>query len=179
MKANIKYYLFYAAIFLIGASVSAGLYFAYGCELFPCPQLDISDGFSFSEMLGLASATLKPLTLLFLSAYTLYACAVGGMTTFYIGAVFGRLTISYCLSEHIAFTHGASLALTLFFGAVFVIMSTEATLLRGEMKTVSPEPEKLIKNVSCINMFKTYLSCAASAIAVSVGAYLLILYFRP
>ncbi len=178
MKANLKYYLFYAGIFLIGASISAGLFFAYGAELFPCDEMNISGSFSFRTLIGLASALLKPLTLLFLSAYTLYACAVGGITTLYIGAVFGRLTIRYCMSEHVPFTHGAVLIITLFVGAIFVIMSKEATILRGGMKTVSPEPEKLIKNPACISMFKTYLSTGLTAIAVSIGTYLLLLYFK-
>ncbi len=178
MKANLKYYLFYAAIFLIGASVSAGFFFAYGWELFPCPELEISDRLSFSDYVGLASAVLKPLTLLLLSAFTIYACAVGGLISLYIGAIFGRMTIQYIMSEHVAFTHGASLIIALFFGAVFIIMAKEATLLRAEMKAVSPEPERLIKNQNCINMFKTYLSSAATAIAVSAGTYLLLLYFR-
>ena len=178
MKANIKYYLFYAGIFLIGASISAGLFFAYGAELFPCDEMSLNGNFSFSELIGLASATLKPLTVLFLSAYTLYACAVGGITTLYIGAVFGRLTIRYCMSEHVPFTHGAVLIITLFIGAVFIIMSKEATILRGAMRTVSPDPEKLVKESACVNMFKTYLSCALTAVAVSIGAYLLLLYFK-
>ncbi len=178
MKANLKYYLFYAGIFLIGASISAGLFFAYGAELFPSLSMDVSDKFSFYELIGLASSILKPLTFLFLSAYTLYACAVGGITTLYIGAIFGRLTIRYCMSDHVAFTHGAILIITVFIGAIFVILSKEATVLRGAMRTVSPEPEKLIKNPACINMFKTYLSTALTAIAVSIGTYLLLLYFK-
>lgn len=178
MKANIKYYLFYAGIFLIGASISAGLFFAYGAELFPCDKMTVSGNFSFYELIGLASAILKPLTLLFLSAYTLYACAVGGLTTLYIGALFGRLTIRYCMSEHVPFTHAAMLIITVFVGAVFVILSKEATVLRGNMRTVSPDPEKLIKNPACVSMFKTYLSTALTAIAASVGAYLLLLYFK-
>ncbi len=178
MKANIKYYLFYAGIFLIGASISAGLFFAYGAELFPCDKMTLSGNFSFSELVGLASAILKPLTVLFLSAYTIYACAVGGITTLYIGAIFGRLTIRYCMSEHVPFTHGAVLIITLFIGAIFIILSKEATILRGAMRTVAPDPEKLVKNPACVNMFKTYLSTALTAIAVSVGAYLLLLYFK-
>ncbi|MBQ7780117.1 MAG: hypothetical protein IJ404_06445 [Clostridia bacterium] len=178
MKANLKYYLFYAGIFLIGASISAGLYFAYGAELFPCKLTDVSEKFSFSELVGLASAVLKPLTYLFLSAYTLYACAVSGITTLYVGAIFGRLTIRYCMSEHVAFTHGAVLIITLFIGTVFVILAKEATVLRGAMRTVSPDPQKLVKNPACISMFKTYLSTALTAIAVSVGTYLLLLYFK-
>ena len=140
--------------------------------------MSASGGFSFYGLVGLASAILKPLTLLFLSAYTLYACAVGGITTLYIGAIFGRLTIRYCMSGHVAFTHGAVLIITLFIGAIFVILSKEATVLRGAMRTVSPEPEKLTKNPACVNMFKTYLSTALTAIAVSVGTYLLLLYFK-
>ena len=178
MKANVKYYLFYAGIFLIGASISAGLFFAYEAELFPCKQMSVSEKFSFSELVGLASAILKPLTLLFLSAYTLYACAVSSITTLYVGAIFGRMTIRYCMSEHVAFTHGAALIITLFVGAVFVIISKEATLLRGAMRTVSPDPQKMVKNPSCVNMFKTYLSTALTSIAVSVGTYLLLLYFK-
>lgn len=178
MKANLKYYLFYAGIFLIGASISAGLFFAYGAELFPCERMSVSEKFSFSELIGLASATLKPMTLLFLSSYTLYACAISGITTLYVGAIFGRLTIRYCMSEHVAFTHCAALIITLFIGAVFVILSKEATVLRGAMRTVSPDPEKLIKNPSCISMFKTYLSTALTSTAVSLGTYLLLLYFK-
>ena len=178
MKANVKYYLFYAGIFLIGASISAGLFFAYGAELFPCEGMNVSGKFSFSELNGLASSLIMPLTALFLSAFTLYACAVGGITTLYIGAIFGRLTIRYCLSEHVAFTHGAALIITQFVGAIFIILSKEATVLRGAMKTVSPEPEKLIKNPACVNAFKTYLSTALTAIAASVGAYLLLIYFK-
>ena len=178
MKANIKYYLFYAGIFLIGASVSAGLFFAYGAELFPCDRMNISGKFSFYELVGLASAILEPLTVLLLSAYTLYACAVSGITTLYVGAIFGRLTIRYCMSEHVPFTHAAVLIITLFIGAIFVILSKEATVLRGGMRTVSPDPEKLIKNPACVNMFKTYLSTAITAAAVSVGVYLLLLYFK-
>ncbi len=178
MKAYIKYYLFYAGIFLIGASISAGLFFAYGAELFPCEAFDISDKFSFSELIGLASAVLKPLTLIFLAAFTLYACAVGGAVCLYVGAIFGRLTISYCMSEHIVFTHGASLILTVFFGAVFIIMAKEATLLRGAMRYAAPEPSAIVKSPSTISMFKTYLSCAGASMAVAVGTYMLILYFR-
>ncbi len=178
MKANIKYYLFYAGIFLIGASISAGLFFAYRAELFPCDRMNISENFSFSELVGLAFSVLAPLTLLFLSAYTIYACAVGAMTTLYTGAVFGRLTIRYCISEHVAFTHAAVLIITVFVGATFVILSKEATVLRGSMSTASPDPEKLIKNPACINFFKTYLSSAVTAVAVSVGTYLLLMYFK-
>ena len=178
MKSNVKYYLFYAGIFLIGASISAGLFFAYGAELFPTDSMTISAKFSLSELIGLASSLLMPLTALFLSSFTLYACTVGGITTLYIGALYGRFTMRYCLSEHVAFTHGAALIITLFVGAAFIILSKEATILRGAMKTVSPEPEMLIKNPSCINAFKTYLSTVLTAIAASVGAYLLLFYFK-
>lgn len=178
MKAYIKYYLFYAAIFLIGASISAGLFFAYGAKLFPCEAFDISEEFSFSDAIGLASVVLKPLTLVFLAAFTLYACAIGGAVCLYVGAIFGRLTMCYCISEHIAFTHAASLLLTVFFGAVFVIMAKEATLLRGAMRYAAPDPSSIIKARSSISMFKTYLSCAGASMAVAMGTYMLILYFR-
>ena len=178
MKANVKYYLFFAGIFLIGASISAGLFFAYRAELFPCHRMNISENFSFSELVGLAFSVIAPLTLLFLSAYTIYACAIGTVTTLYAGAVFGRLTIRYCISEHVAFTHAAILIITIFIGAAFVVLSKEATDLRGSMRTVSPDPEKLIKNPACVCFFKTYLSSALTVIAASVGAYLLLTYFK-
>ncbi len=162
----------------MGASISAGVYFAYGAEIFPCDALKVSDGFDFSSLLDVTAAILKPLALVFLSAFTLYSCAVSTAACLYIGTICGRLTMAYCLSDHIAFTHGAALMLTVFLGTVFIIISKEASLCRGDMKVTAPDPETLIKTSRCKETFRTFISCSAASMAVSVGAYLMLLYFR-
>lgn len=178
MKANIKFYLFYAAIFLIGASISAGLYFAYGACLFPTDVFDVSDSFKIGELIDCMALVLKPVTFIFLSAFTIYACAVSSAVCLYVGAIFGRFTISYCISEHIAFTHAASLIILVSFGAVTVIMSKEATICRNSLKSTAPDPSQIIKTAPSISLFSSYLSSCIAVIAVTLGAYMMRMYFQ-
>ena len=178
MKVNLKLYAFYSTAFLIGASISAGVFFAYRAELFPCEAVKVSEGFSLLSMIGVAAALLKPLFLIFLSAFTLYSCAISSLACIYIGSLFGRITMAYCLSGHTPFTHCASLMLTVFLGVSFVIVSKEASLCRGAMTVTAPRPAALIKSSSFKEMIRVFVSSAVSVTAISVGGYLMLLYFR-
>lgn len=178
MKAYIKYYLFYAAIFLIGASVSAGLFFAYRASLFPTDIFDASASFRFGEYMSLTATVLTPLTLVFLSAFTIYACAVSGVACLYVGAIFGRLTIRYCVSDHNVFTHAACLLILITFGAVFVIISKEASMCRTALRSVAPDPSQLMKAQCTISLFKTYMSSCITVIISCIAVYMLTLYFQ-
>ena len=178
MKAYFKFYLFYAAIFLIGASISAGLYFAYDLRIFPTDIFDVNGAFSFDDIISAASFLLKPLTVLFLSGFTLYACAVSGTICLYVGAVYGRFAIRYCLSSHSVFTHGASLILLIAVGTSFVIMSKEASVCRSYMKSTAPDPAIIIKAKSSISFLSSYLTACIALIATAIGTYMLTLYFK-
>lgn len=178
MKANIKFYLFYAAIFLIGASLSAGVFFAYGASVFPTDVFTVGAKFDFAKLVLVVAFLLKPLTLTFLSAFTIYACSVSAFSCLYIGTVFGRFTIAYCLSQHNYFTHGASLVILLSVGAVFLTISKEASLLRTSMKSVAPDPTVIVKLPSSSKFLNTYLSLCVCSILISSSAYMLSLYFR-
>ena len=178
MKANIKFYLFYAVIFLIGASLSAGVFFAYGASIFPTDVFAVGAKFDFGKLVLAIAFLIKPLTLIFLSAFTIYACAASAFSCLYIGAIFGRFAISYCLSQHNFFTHGASLIILLSAGAIFLTISKEASVLRASMKSVAPDPAAIIKLPSSVKFLNMYLSLCICSILISSSAYMLSLYFR-
>lgn len=98
MKKYLKCSLLCLAVFLVGASVAAALKFAYGLEAVPGINSTVSEQLSFREWLLLEAEFLTPLVILFISSFTLYACAVGITVSLLIGARLGIFAISYCTS---------------------------------------------------------------------------------
>lgn len=177
MKAYIKLYLLYAAIFLIGASLSAGLYFAYGIRVFPTRALEIGTGFSILGMTDVAALLLTPLAFMLFGAFTLYSCFICSLSCLYTGAVTGRLAIRYCLSDHTPFTHGAVLIFLLIIGTLFVTVSKEASLCRNYMRYTAPNPADLIKTDAASSLIKSFTEAALILAVTSAAIYTLLFYF--
>lgn len=177
MKAYLKFYLFYLCVFLISASISAGLYFAYEVSVFPTSVVRPDRVFNIISYAKLCSFFIVPAVIMFLCAFTVYSCAVSTFCCLYVGSVLGRTSIMYALSEHSFFTHAAILIFFVTFAAVFIILSKEATLIRAQMKCVAPEPSVIIKTPSTLNLFKTLSSSIIALSAASLSLYMLLIYF--
>ena len=120
---------------------------------------------------------LQPLTATVLGAFTIYSCFVSAASCLYVGTVFGRLTIRYCLSGHNPFTHGAVLIFLAICGAVFVNVSTDAAICRSRMKYVFPDPKDIIKADTASMLVKSFTEAVFITVALSVAVYLLLIYF--
>lgn len=177
MKAYYKIYLLYTVIFLIGASLSAGIFFAYGSSVFPTNAFDVGTGFSLIKFASVSSQIILPAILVFLCGFTVYSCFIGSFVCLYVGAILGRTAMKYCLSEHIFYTHGAILLVFLIIAASYVIISKEATVVRSSLTSIAPEPLNILRSGKTATYFKSFTSVIAALIAVSFALYLLFIYF--
>ncbi len=181
LKKSIKYYLVYAVIFLTAASLAAAIRFAYGFNVVKDINELISEAsgnkLSFGGFVIFSVEFIKPLILVFLSAFTIYSCAVGALTNLFIGARLGILMIRYCTSGLNPFTHAASLIFFLAFGAAFVFLSTQAAFYRNTLRYTAPSPSELIKAKNTLPLFSSFLSVAATLIAFTLALYFFVIYF--
>lgn len=177
MKAYYKIYLIYTVIFLIGASLSAGIFFAYGASVFPTNAFDVGTGFSLIKYASVSSQIITPAILVFLCGFTVYSCFISSFACLYVGAILGRTAIKYCLSEHIYFTHGAILLVLLIIAASYVFVSKEATIIRSSLASIAPEPVNILRLGKTSTYFKSFTSVIATLIAVCFALYLLFIYF--
>lgn len=177
LKAKVKYYLMFALIFLFGASFAAGLFFSYRLTILTPLAAPASEGLSFDGYALMAAAMLRPLILLALAAFTIYACAVCALSTLTAGMLSGQFLMSYCLSAHSPFTHAAVLLIALAFGTVYTILSTQTALYRSTLRAVAPDPVALIKKDNTRALLRLLLLGAAVLIAFSLAAYFLAVFF--
>lgn len=177
MKEQIKFYLFYAAIFLISGSISAGLHFAYEANVFPNEVFSPSAEFDIVNFCSTISFFAFPLTVMFLCAFTVYACFVSGFCCMYVGAVLGRVLIKYCLSEHNPYTHAAILMLFAVFASLFVVISKSSGVIRSKMRYVATDPKILIKNQDTVSFFKSFITSICVVLFSSAALYMMLIYF--
>ncbi len=180
MRKNIKYYLIYCVIFIVGASSAAALYFAYEKELFTGIGKEImsyGSSLSLGGYLLFSARLLKPLLAVFLTAFTIYSCAVGAGACLYSGASFGAFLMKYCISGLNPFTHVAVLVFLLLQAAIYTVFSTRAALYRGGLTSVAPQPEEILKKKSTLSLFYLFLSVSAVTLALSFAVYLFVIYF--
>ena len=181
LKKNIKYYLIYAVIFITAASLSAAVRFAYGFSVIKDVNELISETngseLSFDGYILFTAEFIKPLLLVFLSAFTIYSCAVGAVTNVFIGARFGILIIRYCTSALNEFTHAAALIFFLAFASVFTFFSTQTALYRNTLRYTAPSPSELLKAKNTLPLFYSFLSVAAIVIAFTTALYFFLIYF--
>ncbi len=181
MRKNYKYYLIYLLIFLISASLSAAVRFAYGIDIikgYNYAVTALSDGkMSFLGCVLFTAELLQPILCLFLSAFTIYACAVGVGVTLFGGIRFGILTMSYCLSELNPFTHAVSLVLLLLEAGLLVYFSTSAAIYRSTLISTAPEPARIIRKSETLPFFYSFLAVSAVTLTLSAALYFFIIYF--
>lgn len=177
MKNKIKLILIYGAVLLLGASLAAGLFYAYGFPVSDNLSDDVGGALSFSDFLLLTCRFLKPLLLIFLSGFTIYACAVGGLCCFGLGLTMGQLVMRYGLSGLNPFTHAAGLVFYLAFSSLFALLSAEAALLRSTLKAVAPEPRELLRRPESASFLYSFLLAAGAATAFSAALYFFLYYF--
>lgn len=177
LKAQIKYYLIYALIFLFGASFASGLFFAYRMTLFTPLTENVTASLRLGDYASLAARLLGPLLLTFLSAFTIYACAVAATASLFVGMLCGQLFMMYCLSGLNPFTHLAVLVFLLAFGVVYTMLSTQTALYRSTLKTAAPDPTILLKAPRTRSLFHTFLSASLVIISFSCAVYFLAVYF--
>lgn len=177
MKAYYKIYLLYTVIFLIGASLSAGIYFAYGASVFPTDAFEIGTGFNVMAFASVSSSLLSPVFLIFLCGFTVYSCFISSFICLQTGAILGRIAIKYCLSEHIFFTHGAILLILCIIASAYVIISKEASVCRSSLKSTAPDPSAILRSSFTSSYFKNFSSVIIAVITASFAFYLLLIYF--
>jgi len=98
MKEPIRFYLIFALLFLFGASFAAGLYFAYEIELFRPLFSYAKEAPHLGDYVRLTASLLRPLCLVFLSGFTVYACAASALASLFTGCLSGQMLLAYCLS---------------------------------------------------------------------------------
>ena len=177
MKGYVKIYLFYSLIFLTSASLSAGLFFAYGIRVFPTEVFEGGTGFTVLGLTEASALLLRPLVLMLLGAFTVYSCFISSAACLYAGAVTGRLAIRYCLSAHNPFTHCAVLIFLIVAGTVFVMMSKEAATCRSRMRYTVPDPVELLRADATSSVIKCFTESVFTVLALSTAMYLLLIYF--
>lgn len=177
MKAYYKIYFLYTVIFLIGASLSAGIFFAYGASVFPTLAFNVGTKISVSGFASVASGLLIPLVMIFLCGFTIYSCFISSFMCLYTGAILGRTAMRYCLSEHTSFTHGAILLIFCILASSYIIISKEATVCRSSLTSATPEPLKILRSNNVKDYFKSFVSAIIALIASSFALYLLLIYF--
>ena len=169
MKKYLKCSLLCLAVFLVGASVAAALKFAYGLEAVPGINSTVSEQLSFREWL--------PLVILFISSFTLYACAVGITVSLLIGARLGIFAISYCTSGLNPFTHAAVLLFLLAFAAVCSYAGTVSALCRNALRYAAPDPSEILRAKGTAPVFFSFLSLSVITAAVCTAIYFFAVYF--
>ncbi len=181
LRKNIKYYFIYLLIFIIGASLAAALRFAYGFNIVESINETASaasgDHTSLRGYILFTAEFLTPPLLIFLSAFTIYSCAVGAAASLYMGARFGILLISYCFSGLNPFTHAAALCFLLSAAAMYSYLSTGSALYRNTLRVAAPDPGELLRAKNTLSLFYSFLSVAAITIAAGTALYFFVLYF--
>ena len=181
MFGNIKYYLVYLLIFLFGASLAAGIRFTYDFsvveEIGTQLLYEGKEAHSLRGYVLFAAEFLKPLMLVFLSAFTIYACATGAVASLFTGAEFGILLIRSCTSKLNPFTHAAALIFLLSFAFLYTTLCTNAALYRNTIRTAAPSPRELLKIKDTTALFYLFICIAVITVAVSTALYFFVLYF--
>ena len=177
IKTKIKLSLVYGFLTLFGASLSAGLFYAYGFPITEPLGHFVGDTLSLSDYITLSCVFLKPLIFIFLSGFTIYACTVGGISCFYVGLVMGQLVIRYCLSGLNPFTHAAGFAFFLGIGALYTLLSIDGALFRNSLRNAAPDPRDLVRSTPAVPFFRSFLSAAAITVAVTSALYFFLFYF--
>ena len=163
MKKYLKCSLLCLAVFLVGASVAAALKFAYGLEAVPGINSTVSEQLSFREWLLLEAEFLTPLVILFISSFTLYACAVG-------------ITVSLLIGLN-PFTHAAVLLFLLAFAAVCSYAGTVSALCRNALRYAAPDPSEILRAKGTAPVFFSFLSLSVITAAVCTAIYFFAVYF--
>ena len=177
MRKNFKYYFFYFTVFLIGASVSAGLFFAYRFSLFHELSESVGGSLSLHGYILFAADFLRPLLLVFLAAFTVYSCAVGIAASLYFGSLFGVLVIRYGTSGLNPFTHAAALIFLLAFAFCTTWLCTETAFCRAALRTAAPSPGELLRLRETSSLLTRFLTVCLITLAVCVALYFFLLYF--
>ncbi len=177
MKTKIKLWLFFGFLYLFGAFLSAGLVFTYGLSLLPRLSSEIGNALSFSDFVLLACRFLRPLLLIFLSAFTVFSCAVSSASCLAVGLLMGQTVMHYCRSPLSPFTHPAGLALLLGFGALFTVLSSLSALYRSSLKTAAPDLKVIARDKKTYSLLYSFLTACAVSMALSAALYFLLFYF--
>ena len=177
MKTKIKLWLFFGLLFLFGAFLSAGLTFAYDLTLIRDPADLAYTSLSFSDYVLLTCRFLRPLLLMFLSAFTLFACAVSGTACLLTGMALGELVMAYCLSPLTPFTHAAGLVFLLGYGALFTVLSSLTALYRSSLKSAAPDLKVVARDPKALSLLYSFLAVCAIAMTLSAALYFFLFYF--
>lgn len=177
LKTKLKLYLFFAFLFLFGTFLAAGLYFAYDVVLMESPSHRVGSSLSLSDYMLLTCQFIEPLLFMFLSAFTLFACAVNGASCFFIGLTIGQTIMPYCLSTLTPFTHAAGLIFLLGFGALYTVLSVLTAQYRHTLKTAAPEPKLLLHNPDTLSLFYSFLAVCAITMTLVAALYFFLYYF--
>ncbi len=177
MKQNIKLWLFFGFFFLFGACSAAGLRYAYGLTLLTGPESFLGESLSFHDYVRLTCHILKPLTLVFLSSFTLFACATGGTACLAAGIFAGQTAMGYGLSPLNPFTHGACLIFLLGYGALFTVLASLSALHRSSLTHAAPDLKLIVRDKRTHSLLYNFLAVAATSMAVSAALYFFLFYF--
>ena len=115
--------------------------------------------------------------ILFISSFTLYACAVGITVSLLIGARLGIFAISYCTSGLNPFTHAAVLLFLLAFAAVCSYAGTVSALCRNALRYAAPDPSEILRAKGTVPVFFSFLSLSVITAAVCTAIYFFAVYF--
>ena len=177
MKTNIKLWLFFGFIFLFGASLSAGLCFAYEIRLFRDVAFLACGSLAFSDYVLICCQFLQPFLLMFLASFTLFACAVNGTACLVMGMMLGQIAMGYCLSPLTAFTHAAVLVFILGYGALFAVLSSLTAQYRSTLKNAAPDLKRIARDPKAFSLLYSFLAICLIALILTAALYLFIYYF--
>ena len=177
MKNNFKYYLFYLVIFLIGASIAAGIKFAYNFSVLTELTSTVGAKLSIVKYASFTARFLTPAILTFLSSFTIYACAVGTCSSLYCGIKLGIMLITYCKSGLNPFTHAASLIFLIAFAFFYTYLSTSSALYRASLRYTAPDPREILRLKGTSALFKVFIYILLAIMAMSCALYFFIFYF--
>lgn len=176
MRKNIKLYLIYFLFFICGASIAAGIRFAYGINVVESIT-ESAENLSFHCYIIHITKLIEPIIIAFLATFTIYACAVGAVSCIYLGAKLGILTIEYCLSELHPFTHIAVLVFLLSFMCIFTYFSAQSAIYRSTLLTAAPSPCEILRLKNTKPMFITFLQMSAILVSVGTAVFFFVVYF--
>lgn len=177
LKASVKYYLIYFLIFLLGASLAAGVRHAYDFNIVLTLAEKAGTEASFSGYALFIADILKPIILIFLASFTIYSCAVGGAASVYTGCKFGIFVYTYVTSDLNVFTHPAVTVFFLIFAGMYMWLSTNAAVYRNTLKSTAPETREIIKSKHTAAIFYNFLIISAITLALSTALYFFLIYF--
>jgi len=177
VKTKIKLWLFFGFLYLFGAFFSAGLTFSYDVSLLFDPADLAYLSLSFSDYVLLTCRFLKPLLVMFLSAFTLFSSAVSGTACLFVGFLVGEVVMRYCLSPLTPFTHAAALVFLFGYGALFTVFSSLAALYRSTLKSMAPDPKLVLRDPKALSLLYNLLSVCAIAMTLSAALYFFFFYF--